>query len=1025
MDSIVSFYTVKKVIFEGMRFFMTALKKPLCGILAFVMVFVLIAAAPVSVFAEEVETTFSASEIEKNKKTDDDGFEYIKVEDGSAIQIVGYTGTEETVKVPSRINSLSVISIGANAFEGNSSMKEIDLHSDITVIGEGAFKNCTALEEIKDAEAVAEIGAGAFEGCTALKEFEIPDTVTAIPERCFYGCSSLETIKEHKNLKDVAKDSFTGTAWENAKEDGALNFGRVLYSYKGNLKEIVIPKDVSLIEPAAFIGYEALEVITLGYDVEEIGAYAFQNCVNLKKVNVDDALGVVDAGAFKGCVSLETIDFSNATVAAIGYEAFSGCTSLKEVKLCETLSDIGDYAFADTKIKSLDLMKNVSAFGVSALLNVDTFECFNVVDKNKTYSAVDGILFNKDGDNLINFPASKTGTYEIPANVKTISDKAFYGSNLSDVTVAKDSALEYIGVSTFQNSDIQSIAIPEKVTKINVATFKDAAKLSKITFAEGVTYIGAEAFSGCVALKEIVLPDSLYEIATKAFFNAGLVTVKTGDGVAEINSEAFAGNKSLVTLDLGKNVEKLGENAFKDCVSLKAVELSESMKTFTANAFAGCSGLKKLTVAKGNDNLKVAANCVYTKDGTLIAVAKTNESLSVPKGVKAIANGAFALCSGVSKLTLPATIVKVESGALDNTAWFKNTNDLVLAGSVLYRFKGNASSVKIPANVATIGDGAFEGSKITAIVIPANVKEIGASAFKDCVALKNVAISNSIEEISTSAFNGCKALKNVVIPASVKVIAADAFANCASLSTVDLGSVEKIEQYAFVNCTALKAVELPSTLSAIDAKAFMDCTTLETIEVAEGNAKYKTLDGFLLIANEEPAEDGAVIFETIALCAPGTKGAVKIPETVKNIADRAFYNCDGITEVGFHDSFANIGKEAFFDCDNIKSVELPESARDIGDHSFASCDSLVEFVVYSNLTDYADNTFEGCNYFNYDAVTINVEDNSSSVLIVVVAVLVVVGIVWYLVYQKKQKKLQVEIIEKNKIKEAIMAEEKK
>ncbi len=996
---------------------MTALKKPLCGILAFVLVFALIAATPISVYAEEEETTFSASEIERNKKADEDGFEYIKVEEGSAIQIVGYVGNETEVKVPTKINSLSVVSIGDNAFEGNSTMQVIDLHSDITVIGEGAFKNCTALTEIKDSEAVSQIGASAFEGCTALKEFTIPDTVTDIPERCFFGCSALEVIKEHKNLKNVAKDSFTGTAWENAKEDGALSFGRVLYSYKGQLKEVVIPEGVSLIETGAFIGYENLETITLGYDVEEIGEYAFQNCVNLKTINVNDALGVVDAGAFKNCVSLTSVDFSNATVATIGYEAFMGCTALTEIKLCETLSDIGDYAFADTKIKSLDLMKNVSAFGTNALLNVETFESFNVDEKNKNYNSVDGILFNEKNDTIVNFPAAKTGDYEIPAEVKTISDKAFCGSNLSNVTVAADSALENIGISAFENAKIESVTIPEKVSKLNTAAFKNASNLSKITFAEGITYIGAEAFLGCASLKEVALPDSLYEIATSAFKNTGLVSVKTGDGLAKISSEAFADNKALATVELGANVEKLGENAFANCVALKAINLGASVSNFTANAFNGCSALTKLTVSKDNKALKANGSYVYTNDGTLLAVAKTNGNLTLGKEIKAIANGAFALCDGVSDITFPATLTKVSKGALDNTAWFKNADGVVVAGSVLYKVKG-VSSVTIPANIKTIADNAFEGAKITSIVIPATVKEIGVAAFKDCVALKSAVINAPIEEIPASMFKGASVLRSVAIPETVKVIAADAFANTA-LATIDLKNVEEIEQYAFSGCAALTEITLPATLTEFDAKAFMNCTALTTVNVAEGNAKYKSLDNYVLVANDEPAEDGTVIFETIALCAPGTQGAVKIPADVKNIADRAFYNCDGITEVAFHESFVNIGKEAFFDCDNIKSITLPESARDVDDHSFASCDSLVEFIVYSNLTDYADNAFEGCNYFNYDAVTIKVEDSSYSILIIIVAIFVVVGVIWYLVYQKKQKKLQAEIIQKNEMKKAL------
>ena len=98
---------------------------------------------------------------------------------------------------------------------------------------------------------------------------------------------------------------------------------------------------------------------------------------------------------------------------------------------------------------------------------------------------------------------------------------------------------------------------------------------------------------------------------------------------------------------------------------------------------------------------------------------------------------------------------------------------------------------------------------------------------------------------------------------------------------------------------------------------------------------------------------------------------------------------------------------------------MPESAREIGDQAFATCDELREFIVYSNLTDYADNAFEGCNYFDYDAVTIKVEESSAAILIIVVAVFVVIGVVWMLVYKKKQKKIQAEILAKAEKTEAM------
>ena len=466
---------------------MTACKKPLCAILAFILVFAFIAAAPVSVFAEDgEETTFSAQEIEVNKEVDGD-FEFVRIDEGSSIEIVGYTGSDKEVDIPSKINSLSVISIGANAFEGNTTMEKVKLHTDIMTVGDGAFKNCTALKEFDNADAVESFGVSAFEGCVSMPEFVIPDNVTTIPEKCFAGCKALSEIKEHKNLKNVAADAFTGTAWENAKEDGALSFGRVLYSYKGNLSEIVIPKGVSIVEDYAFLGNENLTKVVFGVDVEEIGLYAFQNCVNLKTVEFDDAMGIVSAGAFKGCSSLTAADFSETTLAAIGYEAFSGCTSLTEVKLSETLSDIGDYAFADTKIATLEFFKNVNGINATAFDGVKTLTGISVVDKNKTFKAVDGVLYTKDGKAIVVYPSAKQGAFAIPAEVEAINDKAFKGAAVGAVTLAEGSSLNYIGVSAFEDSAVTAVTIPENVTNINSAAFKNAAKLAKITFTEGLT----------------------------------------------------------------------------------------------------------------------------------------------------------------------------------------------------------------------------------------------------------------------------------------------------------------------------------------------------------------------------------------------------------------------------------------------------------------------------------------------------------------------------------------------------------
>ncbi|MBE6800011.1 MAG: leucine-rich repeat domain-containing protein [Ruminococcaceae bacterium] len=1023
---------------------MTAFKKPLCGILAFILVFVFVAATPISVFAEDEEVTISAKEIELNKETED-GYEYIKVDAGSAVELIKYVGNETEVKLPTKLGGLSVIAVGEGCFEGNKTVVSVKFNSEIVTVKDRAFKDCTALKEVTKTESLTALGASAFEGCSALEEFEYPESVTAVPEKCFAGCTALKEVKEHKNLKNVAMDAFEGTAWENAQPDGALSFGRVTYGVKGQVKNIEIPKGVSLIEDYVFLGCDYIETVTLGPDVEEIGLYAFQNCTNLKEVSFDVAIGVLEAGVFKGCSSLKVADFSESTLATIGYEAFAGCTALEEIKIPETLSDIGDFAFANTKFKEIEFGKNINAVGANSFVGNTTLETINVVDNNKEFSSIDGVLYNKKGSVLVTFPAGKTGTYELPQGVEEIKDYAFKNAKISEVKLAEEPALRYIGINAFEASQIEKFEISSNVEKINSNTFKNAKKLAEVKFNDGLKYIAASAFENCVALKEIKLPDTLHDIANSAFKNAGLKSVNLGDGVAKINSEAFAGNKNLTDLYIGKNVEKLGNGAFADCSKLVAVNLPASLKAFSGNAFSGCSSLVKITVDEDSEFYKAVGSAIYSADGKALVIAgnKNTTSLIVADGTEVIKANAFELAKNVAEISLPATLSEIQGNALDNTAWFKNANGLVYAGKILYKVKGaianvvveegtvaiadNAvnnpavTTVLLPKTLVKIGDNAFAGSSVVSVAIPGNVKYIGVSAFKDIKALKTLTIADGVETIGAGAFEGCVALKEVAIPASVKLVPSDAFAGCKKLAKVEIAGAEKIGKYAFSGCESLKTITLPATLTELDPVSFDGCTALQAIEVAEGNAFYKSLDGVVLVANEEKAEDGSLVFETIALYPAGKKGEYKVPETVKNIADRAFYNCDALTGIEFAEGFGNIGEEAFFDCDGITTITMPESARDIGSYAFASCDELREFVVYSNLTDYADNAFDGCYYINYDAVTIKVEDSSFSLLIIIAAIFVVIGVVWYLVYQKKQKKLEKEIQEKIAKREALEA----
>lgn len=1009
---------------------MTAFKKPLKSALAVLLALLVAAAMPFTALAatdgsEDVSLTLTKEEL-LNKKTEGD-FEYIKINDDSEAQLVGYVGSDTTVSVPSKLGSLSVTSVGKSCFAGNETVEVIKLTSAVTSVEAGAFMNCTALKEVKKQDSLTSIGASAFEGCTALEEYTVPDSVTEIPERCFYGCSSLSEVTPHKNLKSVAKDAFSGTKWEEDAADGALNLGRVLYSYKGDVENLVVGEGIEIVESAVFIGNTDIKSVTFGEDVEEIRTYAFQNCTSLEEVKCGSAVSLIEAGAFKGCSSLKAIDFSECTVAAIGYEAFEGCTSLEEVKLSETLTDIEERAFAGTALKEIEFGKNVKELGSNVFADVETLESISVVEKNKNFSSQDGVLYNKKGKALISFPAAKTGSFTLSEKVEEIRNGAFRGSDIDSIVFPENTALKTVGAYAFENSKITSVTLPETVTTVNNSAFKNATQLKEVNLGAAVTYIGASAFEGCASLSAITLPETLRDIAAYAFKNAGLESVNTGGGVVRIDTGAFYGNEKLTSLNLGESVEKLGDEAFAYCTALSAAVLPASLENFTASAFEGCTSLKELTVSDGNEFFKSNGGAVYSADGTKLVLvgALGSSSFAVANGTTVICDGAFTLSDGVSEITFPDSLLNIEAAALDSTSWFKNNaGGAVYAGKVLYKAIGNIAVLSInegtvavadnavnnetvgvvifPSTLTYIGAESFKSSAVSVLTIPASVSFIGDSAFENMTALKGVVFSENsvLESLGNAAFKGCTALESISLPESLKAVPTDLFAGATSLKSVQLGAVEEIGKYAFSGCTSLSEITLPKNLKGIDPLSFLGCVNLDTVNVEEGSELFKAVDGAVVTVNENGEWNKLVLYPQ------GKDGDYAVPEGITEIGDRAFYDCDGLTSVTFADGLKKIGDEAFFDCDALRTVNIPESARSIGSYAFGSCNELREFTVNSNLTAYNDNAFDGCFYFDYDSVTINVPDNSGSILGVVIGVLAAVAVVWFLVYKKKEKKLE-------------------
>jgi hypothetical protein len=228
-------------------------------------------------------------------------------------------------------------------------------------------------------------------------------------------------------------------------------------------------------------------------------------------------------------------------VTSIGDSAFSGCTSLANVTIPDSVTSIGHSAFQYcTSLTSVTIPKGVAKIGDLAFAMCHSLTTITVDTLNPWYRSVDGILFDKSTNTLIQYPGGKAGSYTVPNTVTSIGNYAFhYCFSLTQVTIPD--SVTNIGEAAFGNcTSLTSVTVPNRVTSIGVWAFASCVSLTNITIGNSVTRIGAATFTYCISLKSITIPSSVTTIGGSAFyFCAGLTNVTIGKSVATIETLAF------------------------------------------------------------------------------------------------------------------------------------------------------------------------------------------------------------------------------------------------------------------------------------------------------------------------------------------------------------------------------------------------------------------------------------------------------------------------------------------------------
>lgn len=244
-------------------------------------------------------------------------------------------------------------------------------------------------------------------------------------------------------------------------------------------RKIIISSDVTEIPEKAFYEYKNLESVEISNGVKSIGMLAFGRCENLTSIKIADSIEVIDLWAFEGCDKLTNVTLPQG-LEVISAQAFLGCCSLKTIKIPQSVTHIGECPFA----------------GCEQLTSI------TVEQNNTAYKSVGGNLYTKDGSTLIQYSIGKEEeTFIVPDGVITIGAMAFWGSDLTDIT------------------------LPNGLITIVQEAFHECSRLTEIVIPDGVEMICSAAFYGCNNLESAYIPKSVEVMGTNVFMNLEFLTI--------------------------------------------------------------------------------------------------------------------------------------------------------------------------------------------------------------------------------------------------------------------------------------------------------------------------------------------------------------------------------------------------------------------------------------------------------------------------------------------------------------------
>ncbi len=528
----------------------------------------------------------------------------------------------------------------------------------VTKIADGAFEDCTKLTKVTIPASVKTIGESCFENATSLRSATIGNGVTKIPEDSFYGCSNLTSVKLPAKVTSIERYSFGNCQklTHISLPDSVASIGYNVFRNCISLKTVRYSKKLDVIESGSFQNCTSLTSISNVENVEEVGGRAFYNCIKLRGFAFGDKLDSIRWEAFANCESLGVVKIPQKTT-RISADAFTNAASrfvvheknpnyasyngmlmneskewliqiptkeMGDLKLPNGTKGIYSQAFWGDEFKSITIPEGVKKVGKKMFrdcenlqsiylpgslekleqlyyydmedLNVPKLQRIVISKDNLHYTSEDGVLYSKDGKEMVFFPMGRKGTVVLPDTCKRIGSQ-MKKNQLSAIRVSREN--KYFTSKEGVLYDLRGKKIRcfpiNKKSYVIPKTVTDIAYLDRVKEDLKCASVKVEKGNRKFSSKQDVVfsknGDALlfYPTGKKGKYVIPKSTTR-------IQAGAFENAKKLTSLTITKNVKNGGTRYYLwNCYQLKEVIVKEGKLNYIRLSFDGSNKLKKLS----------------------------------------------------------------------------------------------------------------------------------------------------------------------------------------------------------------------------------------------------------------------------------------------------------------------------------------------------------------------------------------------------------------------------------------------